>query len=229
MDNRPIAATIRSKKLGILIQSARSSAGKSIEECAAALNIPSDQMEAFESGDASPSLPELEALAFYLRIPLDYFWGREVLDEIQKEPQVFEKDRLMRLRNRGIGASLRKARLEAGITSLELANTVSISEEQLNKYELGAESVPLPELELLANNVNTTIKDFQDSRGPIGTWIKQQRAMKHFDDLSPELQDFISKPIQDEVLHLALKRAQERYLARKELADYTALLEKEKA
>jgi transcriptional regulator with XRE-family HTH domain len=203
MDNRPIAAAIRSKKLGILIQSARSSAGKSIDECAEALNISSDQMEAYESGDASPSLPELEALAFYLRIPLDYFWGREVLDEFQKEPQVFEKDRLMRLRNRVIGASLRKARLEAGITSLELANTVSISEEQLNQYELGAESIPLPELELLANNVNTTIKDFQDSRGPIGTWIKQQRAMQHFDDLSPELQDFISKPINRPYLEIS--------------------------
>jgi len=203
MDNRPIAAVIRSKKLGILIQSARSSAGKSIEECAAALNISNEQMESFEGGEASPSLPELEALAFYLKVPLDYFWGREVIDAIQKEPQVFEKDRLMRLRNRVIGASLRKARLEAGMTSLELANTVSISEEQLNQYELGAESIPLPELELLATNVKGTIRDFQDSRGPIGTWIRQQRVMQHFDDLSPELQDFISKPINRPYLEIS--------------------------
>lgn len=203
MDNRPIAAAIRSKKLGILIKSAQSSAGKSIDECAAALNISSEQMEAFESGDASPSLPQLEGLAFYLKVPLDYFWGREVLDEVQNEPQVFERDRLMRLRNRVIGASLRKARLEAGMTSLELANTVTISEEQLNQYELGAESIPLPELELLANNVNKTIREFQDNRGPIGTWIKQQRVMQHFDDLSPELQDFISKPINRPYLEIS--------------------------
>ena len=203
MDNRPIAAVIRSKKLGILIQSARSSAGKSIEECAAALNISSEQLESFEGGEVSPSLPELEALAFYLKAPLDYFWGREVIDAIQKEPQVFEKDRLMRLRNRVIGASLRKARLEVGITSLELANTVSIDEEQLNQYELGAESIPLPELELLAHNVNSTIRDFQDSRGPIGTWIRHQRVMQHFDDLSPELQDFISKPINRPYLEIS--------------------------
>jgi transcriptional regulator with XRE-family HTH domain len=160
-------------------------------------------MESFEGGEASPSLPELEALAFYLKVPLDYFWGREVIDAIQKEPQVFEKDRLMRLRNRVIGASLRKARLEAGMTSLELANTVSISEEQLNQYELGAESIPLPELELLATNVKGTIRDFQDSRGPIGTWIRQQRVMQNFDDLSPELQDFISKPINRPYLEIS--------------------------
>jgi PAS domain S-box-containing protein len=41
--------------------------------------------------------------------------------------------------------------------------------------------------------------------------------------------DFITKPIDDESLHLALNRARERYLARKHVRDYTALLEKENA
>jgi transcriptional regulator with XRE-family HTH domain len=203
MDNRPIAVAIRSKKLGILIQAARKASDKSIEVCAEAINISNERMQSFESGEDSPSLPELEALAFYLKVPLDYFWGRDVVDSLQKEVQVFEKERLMRLRNRVIGANLRKARLEAGMTSLELADTVSITEEQLDKYELGAESIPLPELELLANTVNKTIKDFQDNRGPIGTWIKQQRALQHFGDLSPELQDFISKPINRPYLEIS--------------------------
>ena len=203
MDNRPIAAAIRSKKLGILIRGARTASDKSIEECAEAINISNERMQSFERGEDSPSLPELEALAFYLKVPLDYFWGRDVVDSLQKELQVFEKDRLMRLRNRVIGANLRKARLEAGMTSLELADSVSITEQQLDKYELGTESIPLPELELLANTVNKTIKDFQDNRGPIGTWIKQQRAMQHFGDLSPELQDFISKPINRPYLEIS--------------------------
>jgi transcriptional regulator with XRE-family HTH domain len=203
MDNRPIAAAIRSKKLGILIRGARTASDKSIEECAEAINISNERMQSFERGEDSPSLPELEALAFYLKVPLDYFWGRDVVDSLQKELQVFEKERLMRLRNRVIGANLRKARLEAGMTSLELSDSVSITEEQLDKYELGTESIPLPELELLANTVNKTIKDFQDNRGPIGTWIKQQRAMQHFGDLSPELQDFISKPINRPYLEIS--------------------------
>ena len=202
MDNRPIAVEIRSKKLGVLIQAARTSSDKTLEECAEALNIPAEQLGSFERGEESPSLPELEALAFYLKVPLDYFWGREVGDP-QKELQIFERERLIRLRNRVIGASLRKARLEAGMTSLELAESVNISEQQLESYELGAEAVPLPELELLANNVNKTIKDFQDNRGPIGSWIKQQRALQHFGDLSPELQDFISKPINRPYLEIS--------------------------
>ena len=203
MDNPPIAIAIRSKKLGVLMQSARLSTEKSIGDCAETLGITSQDLESYERGEASPSLPELEALAFHLKIPLDYFWGREIIDLTQNEPKVFERDRLMRLRSRVIGASLRLARLEAGLTTLELASSVGFSEEQMNSYELGEQSIPLPELELLANNLNRTIRDFQDSRGPIGKWIKQQRVMQHFDDLPPDLQDFISKPINRPFLEIA--------------------------
>jgi transcriptional regulator with XRE-family HTH domain len=203
MDNPPIAIAIRSKKLGVLMQSARLSTDKSIGDCAEALGITNQDLESYERGEASPSLPELEALAFHLKIPLDYFWGREIIDLSQNEPKVYERDRLMRLRSRVIGASLRLARLEAGLTTLELASSVGYSEEQMNSYELGEQSIPLPELEVLANNLNRTIRDFQDSRGPIGKWIKQQRVMQHFDDLPPDLQDFISKPINRPYLEIA--------------------------
>ena len=47
--------------------------------------------------------------------------------------------------------------------------------------------------------------------------------------LQLDASDFITKPINDESLHLALKRATQRYTARKQVKDYTALLEKEKA
>lgn len=203
MDNPPIAITIRSKKLGILIQSARLSADKTVDECAEVLGITSQELESYELGESSPSLPELEALAFHLKMPIDYFWGRETVNITQSKPKIYERDRLLRLRNRVIGARLRQARFEAGLTTLELASRVGISEEKMNRYELGEDSIPLPELEVLANNVNQTIKDFQDNRGPIGKWIKEQRVMQHFDDLSPELQDFISKPINRPYLEIA--------------------------
>lgn len=203
MENRPIAAAIRSKKLGVLIQSARQSSNKTLAECAEVLNITDDQLESFENGTTSPSLPQVEALAFYLKTPLDYFWGREVSDPAREEAKVFERKRLMRLRDRVIGANLRKARLETGMTSLELADAANLSEDKLNRYELGEESIPLPELELLAGVVNRTIKDFQDDRGPIGSWIKQQRVMQNFDNLSPDLQEFISKPINRPYLEIS--------------------------
>lgn len=41
--------------------------------------------------------------------------------------------------------------------------------------------------------------------------------------------DFITKPVNDRALHMALQRARERFLSRRQLKDYTALLEKENA
>jgi len=47
--------------------------------------------------------------------------------------------------------------------------------------------------------------------------------------LQLDASDFITKPISDEALDLALKRAMARFTSKKQLKDYTALLEKEKA
>ena len=47
--------------------------------------------------------------------------------------------------------------------------------------------------------------------------------------LQLDASDFITKPISDEALHLALKRAEDRFTSKKQLQDYTLLLEKEKA
>ncbi|MCK4987074.1 MAG: response regulator, partial [Desulfobacterales bacterium] len=47
--------------------------------------------------------------------------------------------------------------------------------------------------------------------------------------LQLDASDFITKPISDDALYLALNRAKDRYTSRKQLKDYTALLEKEKA
>ncbi len=45
--------------------------------------------------------------------------------------------------------------------------------------------------------------------------------------LQLDASDFVTKPVSEEALHLSLKRARERYTARRKDADYTALLEQE--
>lgn len=47
--------------------------------------------------------------------------------------------------------------------------------------------------------------------------------------LQLDASDFVTKPVGDEALHLALKRAKERYTSRKWMADYTDFLEKQNA
>jgi len=203
METRPIAITIRTKKIGVLIRGARLAAGKSLEECAQAIGASSSTLEAYERGETSPTLPELEALAYYLKTPLAHFWGREIASASKPETPSDNPLRLLRLRNHIIGALFRQARLEAGLSPKDVADRAGITEEMIESYELGEQPIPLPELEVLANAVNRPIKDFQDSRGPIGTWIRQQHALQYFAELSPDLQDFISKPVNRPYLELA--------------------------
>ncbi len=47
--------------------------------------------------------------------------------------------------------------------------------------------------------------------------------------LQLDASDFITKPISDDALYLALGRAKDRYTSRRQIQDYTVLLEKEKA
>jgi transcriptional regulator with XRE-family HTH domain len=203
MQTRPIAITLRSKKLGVLLKSARLTAGKSTEECAQVINKSKEMIEAFEIGDASPSLPELEALAFYLQVPLEQFWAREVNTAEKTDPVRFDSERLLAIRQRMIGAQVRQARFDTGLSLEELAEKSGLERDQLAMYEVGEQPIPLPELESLANALARPLRDFQDNRGPIGTWLKQQRVLQNFAELTPEMQDFLSKPINRPYLELA--------------------------
>ena len=65
----------RAKILGVLLLDARLHAGRTQEECGRMLESSAEEYSAFESGDATPTLPQLEALAMYLNVSLDHFWG----------------------------------------------------------------------------------------------------------------------------------------------------------
>ena len=75
MNNAQI--TIREKKLGLLIRDARMAERRSIKECADAIGVKPGLFRAYEEGRRSPSLPELETLVFYLKLPITQFWGKE--------------------------------------------------------------------------------------------------------------------------------------------------------
>ena len=72
MDNSSVFQ-IQAKKLGVLMKDARLASDKSAEDCAKAMGILPSEYENYEQGDNAPSLPELEALGFFLDIPIDHF------------------------------------------------------------------------------------------------------------------------------------------------------------
>lgn len=194
---------LRAQRLGKLIQDARSQADKSISDCAQALGVSEATIENYEIGDQSPSLPQLELLAFTLRVPLDYFWGEETRAQVAQQRSDIDFKRLNAVRQRMIGAKLRKARLEAGFSLEDISGVLGLSEESLESYELGLTPIPVPELELLGDRLKQPINYFEDQHGPVGVWSAQQRALEGFKELPSELQIFVSKPINRPYLELA--------------------------
>jgi transcriptional regulator with XRE-family HTH domain len=203
MPTNPLAVTIRAKRLGVLIRNARLAAGRSIAECADVIGISPEAFEDCELGKFSLSLPELEILAYNLQVPIEHFWGHETISTYRTKGAVFDREKLIGLRQRMVGTLLRQSRTQNGLSLQELAVQSGLSTEQINAYELGQEPIPLPHLEALAINLNRTLKDFQDVRGPIGVWSRQQRALQHVIELPEDLLGFVSKPVNRPYLELA--------------------------
>ncbi len=196
------AMRIRTKKLGVLLREARKISGQSAAVCAQVIGISEEQYQAYEFGDQMPSLPEIEVLAYFLNVPIRHFWDGSSLSQHQ-EKRLENLEKAMALRHRLVGALMRKYRTEAGLSLEGLAAQVGQSPEALEKFELGEMPVPLPLLEQIALVLHRSIRDFYDQKGPFGQWMSRQEAMQAFLNLPPELQDFISKPINRPFLELA--------------------------
>lgn len=199
------ALKLRAKILGTLIRDARQAKGRTIEECAQVIGVARETFEAFELGEKMTSLPELELISYFLDAPLDNFWEKEPTIATDYPKQFSNREQLLRLRNRMIGAQLRQARLEANLSVEELAEKTELGAERLKAFEIGQEAVPLPELEALSGALQRSIREFQDEHGPVGEWNARQRALRDFMALPLELQVFVSKPINRPYLELALR------------------------
>ena len=199
------AMIIRAKKLGVLIQDARLAKGKSVAECAESIGATSSEFTAYEYGDKSPSLPELELLAYFLDVPMSHFWGGRSLSEDDISTESINHKQLLSLRQRVIGTLIRQARTESDMSLDELAEAVGISTSQLESYELGQESVPLPTLEALSSELHCPIQEFRDEKGPIGEWAARRHAIQDFLELTPEMRTFVSRPVNRPYLELAIR------------------------
>lgn len=197
--------TIRAKKLGLLIRDARVAERRSIKECADALNIASAQLRAYEEGARAPSLPELETLVFYLKIPIQQFWSNDTISGTPEIPETIDTKKLIELRHRMIGALIRQERNKINMSIRHLSKETGIAPARLNSYELGERPIPLPELEALAGVMGIRVEVFFDQNGPVGQWLVSQRATQKFLELSEEMQDFICQPVNRPYLELAMK------------------------
>jgi transcriptional regulator with XRE-family HTH domain len=197
--------TLRSRKLGVLIRDARLAARKTISECAKIIGVTTRIFRAWEEGRKSPSLPELEVLSYALELPLQRFWSKDATSDNVSITDNLNLPALASLRQRLIGALLRREREKASISLRDLSEQSGISSSCLKAYELGQRPIPLPELEGLIVLVGGQIESLFDQTGPIGMWMNQKKAVQDFLLLPPDLQNFVSKPVNRPYLELAMK------------------------
>ncbi len=196
---------IREKKLGLLIRDARMAERRSIKECADAIGVKPGLFRAYEEGRRSPSLPELETLVYYLKLPITHFWGRETMSESSSPVETLDTAQLIALRQRMIGALLRQERNKINMSLRQLAADTGIKSARLNLYELGERPISVPELESILAVMGSRIETFFDQNGPVGQWMTSQRAMQKFLELPEEIQNFVCQPVNRPYLELAMK------------------------
>jgi transcriptional regulator with XRE-family HTH domain len=197
--------TLRTKKLGLLIRDARVAERRNIKECADAIGVKPGLFRAYEEGRRAPSLPELETLVYYLKLPITQFWGSEVISEVASPVETLDLVRLIALRQRMIGALLRQERINSNVSLKRIADETGISQARLKSYELGERAIPVPELEIILTVIGSRVETFFDQSGPVGQWMTNQRAVQKFLDLPVEFQNFVCQPVNRPYLELAMK------------------------
>lgn len=211
------ATALRNRMIGVLLRDARVRAGRTKQECANWLGVPVSTITAYEEGRKPVSLPELEALAFFLDVPVQHFWdsNAQLLSEASAPPV----QEILAVRHRVIGALLQQARKEAGKSRKDLAQLLGCSVRRITAYEQGEQPIPMAELEVLAGALNRSIEYFLDSSGLIGEWETEQRAFRAFRQLPPEIQEFVSRPINRSYLEVAMKLAEMPASALRQIAE----------
>jgi transcriptional regulator with XRE-family HTH domain len=206
MTTNPLLNQIQSKKLGLLLKDARLTSGKSLNQCANSMGVTTHRLKSFESGILTPSLPELEAFAFYFGIKINHFFGNQFIsDEARQDDLPTTVEQFKSLRQRVIASHLKISRIESGITLKALSQGTGISIGRLKKFENGETSIPLFDMLQISDELKIPHIDLFVQNGKVGKWRKQQELMDQISVLPEEIQQFISQPVNRPYLELAMK------------------------
>lgn len=193
---------VRARMVGVLIRDARQHARRTVEECARLMQVDPVVVEAWEYGDATPTLPQIELLANFLDVPVSQFWSGTTLSENRAGYSSVQGEYLA-LRERMIGALLRQAREDAGMSQEDLAALSGLSPAQLDAYELGDSPLPMHVLTVLAGSVKKNITYFLETGGTIGELLALREAYRQFAQMPPELRAFVTNPLNAGFIEIA--------------------------
>lgn len=197
---------INPQLLGVTLQQKRELCGFTQEQAASLISVSLDTYEDYEAGGSTPSLPELETLSYYFDLLPETFWiGHHFVDSKNIVKSKINFQQIARIRQKTIGLLTRQFRMEAGLTSQQVATQIQLGQTEIEKYELGEEPIPIDHLERIASLTNRSLNDFLDRKSPVGVWAERQRTDRELMDLPDNIREFVSKPINRPFIELAMR------------------------
>lgn len=197
---------IKNRIVGVLLRDAREVSGHSQAEAADLLSISLGDYQQFEKGDAAPTLPQLEVLAYFFNVPIDHFWGAETIAKQRSQDELRKQvPEMLLLRERIIAIQLKQLRENARMSLDDLSTRTGISVARLEAVEKAQQSLPLNELELVSQAINTNVSDLLNTHGTVGSWMRSQEEFEAFQALPDDLRSFLLKPINRPYLDLAMR------------------------
>ncbi len=146
--------------LNLKIKNIRKSMQMSLHDCARILGTSKTRYLAFEQGEESLTLPEIEILALYFGIPvMDCLQGQtnsclrfSLLAEDKRSAYI-------QLREKWIRSRLVLETENNNIKLDELAEVLDIPADTLNGYKNGASSIPLNHLQIICTHFHLSLHD----------------------------------------------------------------------
>ena len=194
----------QSQLISARLLAAREVSEKTLARVAEQLGVSVKMVKNYESGQSTPSLPQLEVLSELYRIPIENLLSGNP-DLLKKTILPREKvNDFLEIRNRVIAATLKQQRLAQNWTIKKLAAAVGISAAILPRYESGETAIPAPILEHLCSQLGIPLKSLyssitlQNSEPPPIASPSQDSSQ-----LPEEVQSFIQNPANLPYLELA--------------------------
>lgn len=192
------------ERLGSRLMTYRESCEKSLARSAEQLGVSAKVIKNFESGQSTPSLPQLELLAELYRIPVENLLNNEPILSRQTTLAADKVADFIEIRNKIIAATIKQQRLTQKLTLKKLASAVGISSGMLSKYESAETAIPEPVLEGLCSQLGIPLKSLYS---PLSGQTREVHTTASLDldssQVSGELLSFIQNPANLPYLELA--------------------------
>lgn len=198
----PEEVAARRHLLGGVMQGARAKLGKSKQDCAKAIGVTTGIYTAYEEGRRDITLPELELLAYYLKVPVRLFFERA--ERLLADDPPVPAEKVIALRQRIIGALLRQARQDKEKLAKDLAARLGVTVRRISDYELGRKPMPLAQLQEAAEMLGVPMSYFIDEGiGPVGAQELLRSQFERFSELPDDVRKFVVNPTNISYLRVA--------------------------